>query len=78
MMSNELKNLNGMELTLIELDNKMEALGFDSIFDEVDESTLKMNGSASYQVNENDFINIEFEVINDDENIVKITNVDEL
>lgn len=78
MMSNELKNLNGMELTLIELDNKMEALGFDSIFDEVDESTLKMNGSASYQVNENDFINIEFEVINDDENIVKITAVDEL
>ena len=78
MMSNELKNLNGMELTLIELDNKMEALGFDSIFDEVDESTLKMNGSASYQVNENDFINIEFEVINDDENIVKITNIEEL
>ena len=78
MMSNELKNLNGMELTLIELDNKMEALGFDSIFDEVDESTLKINGSASYQVNENDFINIEFEVINDDENIVKITNVEEL
>ena len=78
MMSNELKNLNGMELTLIELDNKMEALGFDSIFDEVDESTLKINGSASYQVNENDFINIEFEVINDDENIVKITAVDEI
>lgn len=78
MMSNELKNLNGMELTLIKLDNKMETLGFDSIFDEVDESTLKMNGSASYQVNENDFINIEFEVINDDENIVKITAVDEL
>lgn len=69
-----MKNLLNEEMTLVELDNNMEALGYNSIFDEVDETTLKMNGSASYD----DIINIEFDVIDEENNIVKITNIEEL
>lgn len=69
-----LENLLNREMKLIELDNEMETLGYNSIFDEVDETTLKMNGSASYD----DVVNIEFDVIDDENNIVKITNIEEL
>lgn len=69
-----MKNLLNEEMTLVELDNNMEALGYNSIFDEVDETTLKMNGSATYD----ETINIEFDVIDDENNIVKITNIEEI
>lgn len=69
-----LENLLNREMTLVELDNNMEALGYNSIFDEVDETTLKMNSSASYD----DILNIEFDVIDDENNIVKITNIEEI
>lgn len=76
-MTKELLNLIGTEMTLVELDNKIESLGFQSIFDEVDETTLKNNGSASYLVPEtdSDYINIEFDV---DGDIIKITAVEEI
>lgn len=76
-MTKELLNLIGTEMTLVELDNKMESLGFQSIFDEVDETTLKNNGSASYLVPEtdSDYINVEFDV---DGDIIKITAVEEI
>lgn len=76
-MTKELLNLIGTEMTLVELDNKMESLGFRSIFDEVDETTLKNNGSASYLVPEtdSDYINVEFDV---DGDIIKITAVEEI
>lgn len=72
-----LKELIGMETTIIELDNKMESFGFQSILDEVDETTLKNNGSASYLVPEtdSDYINVEFDV---DGDIIKITAVEEI
>lgn len=72
-----LKELIGAEMNLVELDNKMESLGFQSIFDEVDETTLKNNGSASYLVPEtdSDYINVEFDV---DGDIIKITAVEEI
>lgn len=69
-----LENLLNEEMTLVELDNNMEALGYNSIFDEVDETTLKINGSATYD----ETINIEFDVIDDENNIVKITNIEEI
>ena len=69
-----MKSLLNKEMTLVELDNNMEELGYNSIFDEVDETTLKMNGSASYD----DVVNIEFDVIDDENNIVKITNIEEI
>ena len=69
-----MKNLLNRKMTLIELDNEMEALGYNSIFDEVDETTLKINGSATYD----ETINIEFDVIDDENNIVKITNIEEI
>lgn len=76
-MTKELKNLIGTETTLIGMDNKMESLGFQSIFDEVDETTLKNNGSASYLIpeTETDYVNIEFDV---DGDIIKITAVEEI
>ena len=63
--------------TLVDLDNAMVGLGFQSIYDEVDEPTLKNNGSASYLVpgTETDYINIEFDV---DGDIIKITAVEEI
>ena len=63
--------------TLVDLDNAMVGLGFQSIYDEVDETTLKNNGSASYLVpgTETDYINIEFVVDGDN---IKITAVEEL
>lgn len=70
----KLENLLNEEMTLVELDNYMETLGYNSIFDEVDETTLKMNGSASYD----DIINIEFDVIDEENNIIKITNIEEI
>lgn len=72
-----LKELIGTETTLIELDNKMESYGFQSIFDEVDETTLKNNGSASYLIPgaETDYINVEFDV---DGDIIKITAVEKI
>ena len=72
-----LKELIGMETTIIELDNKMESFRFQSILDEVDETTLKNNGSASYLVPEtdSDYINVEFDV---DGDIIKITAVEEI
>lgn len=72
-----LKELIGAEMNLVELDNKMESLGFRSIFDEVDETTLKNNGSASYLIpeTETDYVNIEFDV---DGDIIKITAVEEI
>lgn len=69
-----MKNLLNKEITLCELDNYMETLGYNSIFDEVDETTLKINGSATYD----ETINIEFDVIDDENNIVKITNIEEI
>ena len=76
-MTKELKNLIGTETTLVELDNKMESYGFQSIFDEVDETTLKNNGSASYLIpgTETDYINVIFDV---DSDIIKITAVEEI
>lgn len=76
-MTKELKNLIGTETTLVELDNKMESYGFQSIFDEVDETTLKNNGSASYLIpgTETDYINVIFDV---DGDIIKITAVEEI
>lgn len=63
--------------TLVDLDNAMVGLGFQSIYDEVDETTLKNNGSASYLVQgtETDYINVEFDV---DGDIIKITAVEEI
>lgn len=63
--------------TLVDLDNAMVGLGFQSIYDEVDETTLKNNGSASYLVpgTETDYINVEFDV---DGDIIKITAVEEI
>lgn len=63
--------------TLVDLDNAMVGLGFQSIYDEVDETTLKNNGSASYLVPEtdSDYINVEFDV---DGDIIKITAVEEI
>lgn len=71
------QELIGTETNLIELDNKMESYGFQSIFDEVDETTLKNNGSASYLIpgTETDYVNIEFDV---DGDIIKITAVEEI
>ena len=76
-MTKELKNLIGTETTLVELDNKMESYGFQSIFDEVDETTLKNNGSASYLIpgTETDYIHVIFDV---DSDIIKITAVEEI
>ena len=67
----------GFQTTIIDMDNKMEELGFQSIFDEVDETTLKNNGSASYLVpgTETDYINVEFDVYGDN---IKITAVEEI
>lgn len=63
--------------TLVDLDNAMVGLGFQSIYDEVDETTLKNNGSASYLIpeTETNYINIEFDV---DGDIIKITAVEEI
>lgn len=63
--------------TLVDLDNAMVGLGFQSIFDEVDETTLKDNGSASYLIpeTETNYINVEFDV---DGDIIKITAVEEI
>ena len=63
--------------TLVDLDNAMVGLGFQSIYDEVDETTLKNNGSASYLIpgTETDYINVEFDV---DGDIIKITAVEEI
>ena len=63
--------------TLVDLDNAMVGLGFQSIYDEVDETTLKNNGSASYLVpgTETDYVNIEFDVYGDN---IKITAVEEI
>lgn len=76
-MTKELLNLIGTETTLIEIDNRMESLGFQSIYDEVDETTLKNNGSASYLIpgTETDHVNIEFDV---DGDIIKITAVEKI
>lgn len=83
MMSNELKNLNGLETKLYELDNKIMNLGFYSVYDEVDEETLLENGSATFTSKENNeyMINIEFDIIGKDNEgfaIIKVTAVDEL
>lgn len=77
-MTKELLNLIGTETTIIDMDNKMEELGFQSILDEVDETTLKNNGSASYLIPEtdSDYINIVFEII--DNGNIKITAVEEI
>ncbi|UVM84249.1 MAG: hypothetical protein [Bacteriophage sp.] len=82
-MSNELKNLNGLETKLYELDNKIMNLGFYSVYDEVDEETLLENGSATFTSKENNeyMINIEFDIIGKDNEgfaIIKVTAVDEL
>ena len=63
--------------TLVDLDNAMVSLGFQSIYDEVDETTLKNNGSASYLIpgTETDYVNIEFDV---DGDIIKITAVEKI
>ena len=63
--------------TLVDLDNAMVGLGFQSIYDEVDETTLKNNGSASYLVpgTETDYVNIEFDVYGDN---IKITAVEKI
>lgn len=64
--------------TLIDMDNVMEDLGFQSIFDEVDERTLLENGSASYLIPETDYsyINIIFEA--DRRNGIKVLDVEEI
>lgn len=77
-MTKELLNLIGTKTTLVELDNKMESLGFQSIFDEVDETTLKSNGSASYLIPEtdSDYVNICFDVLSNGD--IKIIAVEQI
>lgn len=70
---NALENVN----TLVEMDNAMESLGFQSVFDEVSEDELKNNGSASYLVPDSDdsYINVVFEA---DGEGIKVIDVEEI
>ena len=53
--------LEGTSLTLFELDNKMEYLGLSSVFDEVGLINLFNNQSASWNIDNYSWYNVEFE-----------------
>lgn len=83
MTKQEIKTeLNGAE-SLFEIDNVMENIGFSSVFDHNSATDLLNNGSVSYQVDDENWINIEFNVkeLNEEnpgESTIEITAVEEI
>lgn len=74
-----LTNLINKETTLFELDNLMKKEGFYSIFDELSLKSMKEMESLAFQEKATDDIfDIKFKVINDEENIIKITGINKL
>lgn len=74
-----LTNLINKETTLFELDNLMIKEGFYSIFDELSLKSMKEMESLAFQEKATDDIfDIKFKVINDEENIIKVTEINKL
>ena len=74
-----LRNLINKELSLFELDNYMIKEGFYSIFVELSLKSMKEMESLAFQEKTTDDIfNISFKVINDEENIIIVTEINKL
>ena len=77
------KELIGEEMSLVEMDNRMVSFGYPTEFDTENEKTLLDNGSASYYIDDNSWMNVEFDVINYNEETpedseIRITNIEEI
>lgn len=80
---NLVNELEGKEMTLCELDNVLIAYGVPSVYDEIDPDSLIEDESVSYCVDDNQGINILFDVIDYKEDspidtVIKIKNVEEI
>lgn len=78
------KELLGRKMTVLELDNYMqeELSTNESLFDEDVKEYIYNNKSYAYKLNEDDYLNVEWEIIKDNEDIlkvvVKITDIDNI
>lgn len=80
---NLVNELEGKEMTLCELDNVLIAYGVPSVYDEIDPDSLIEAESVSYLVDDNQGINILFDVIDYKEDspidtFIKVKNVEEV
>ena len=73
---NLVNELEGKEMTLCELDNVLIAYGVPSVYDEIDPDSLIEDESVSYWVDDNQGINILFDVIfKEDSPIDTVVNI---
>lgn len=77
------KELQGKEINLCALDNEIMYYGIDSAYDDTDPDEVLEMGSVSYWVDDNQWINVVFDVVSVDEentlhSIVKVKYVEEL
>lgn len=74
---NLVNELEGKEMTLCELDNVLIAYGVPSVYDEIDPDSLIEAESVSYWVDDNQGINILFDVIDykEDSPIDTVVNI---
>lgn len=80
---NLVNELEGKEMTLCELDNVLIAYGVPSVYDEIDPDSLIEAQSVSYLVDDNQGINILFDVIDYKEDspidtVVNIKRIEEI
>lgn len=79
---NLVNELEGKEMTLCELDNVLIAYGVPSVYDEIDPDSLIEAESVSYLVDDNQGINILFDVIFKEDNpidtVVNIKRIEEI
>lgn len=80
---NLVNELEGKEMTLCELDNVLIAYGVPSVYDEIDPDSLIEAESVSYLVDDNQGINILFDVIDYKEDspidtVVNIKRIEEI
>lgn len=81
---NELNTeLKGKDINLCALDNEIMSYGIDSAYDNTDPDEVLEMGSVSYWVDDNQWINVVFEVVSIDEeepinSVVKVKCVEEL
>lgn len=77
------KELQGKEINLCALDNEIMSYGIDSAYDDTDPDEVLEMGNVSHWVDDNQWINIVFDVIYIDEentlySIVRVKYVEEL
>ena len=81
---NELNTeLKGKDINLCALDNEIMSYGIDSAYDDTDPDEVLEMGSVSHWVDDNQWINVVFDVVSIDEentlhSIVKVKYVEEI